>query len=103
MVAVRVSGVITADRKLEVKLPENIPAGPVDLLIQSTTTSEGDVVNPLREAARAKLAAANRLGQVHVPPHGMYEPTEDEILAAGTLSPGSRPTHELIAEDRDER
>jgi hypothetical protein len=92
------SAVVGEDRRLIVELPKDTPLGQVNLIILPATSPDPD-----RDAARAKLAAAGLLGQAHLPPAGMYEPAAEELLAAGTLPPGARPTHELIAEDRDER
>lgn len=107
MVAVRVSAVVGEDRRLVIELPEEIPVGPVELIIQaSESVSESGEklpLNPLREAIRAKMLAAGILGTAHMPPSDIVAPTEAEAMAAGELAPGARPSHELIAEDRAAR
>jgi hypothetical protein len=95
---ITLSAVISEDHHLSIELPDDSLVGEVKLVIYPA-----EPTNSGREAARAKLAAAGLLGQAHLLPAGIYEPTEEELLAAGTLPPGARPTHELIAEDRDER
>jgi hypothetical protein len=99
MVAVRLSGTVTEDRQLIIQLPDEFPVGPIELLVHSILQHE----NPLRTAARLKLAAAGLLGGAHLPPSDMIQPADEEVLKAGTLPPGTRPTHELIDEDRGER
>jgi hypothetical protein len=103
MAAIRLSALVTEDRQLIVQIPEDIPAGPVELVIQvlEAPTSTA-VINPAREAARAKLAAAGMLSHTHRLPDGMIPPTEEEMLKAGILPPGARPSEELINEIREE-
>jgi len=102
MVAIRLSAVVDDDHQLTVKVPEDIPVGPVELLIQVPEPGKSLPINPAREAAKAKLAAAGLLSTAHNPPSGMRIPTREEILAAGVLLPGARPLEDLINEDRDE-
>ena len=103
MVAVRLSAMVNEDRELIVKLPDSIPAGPVELLIQLPETGNTIVTNPARETARAKLAAAGLLSYAHHLPPGTRVPTDAEVRAAGILPPGARPSEELIDEDRNEK
>lgn len=104
MASIRLSALITEDRKLIVQVPADIPAGPVELVIQVLEPpSSMSVINPAREAARAKFAAAGMLSHAHRLPDGVIPPTEEEMLSAGILPPGARPSEELISEDRDER
>jgi len=103
MAAIRLSAIITEDRQLIVQVPENIPAGPVELVIRLLETSSSEVINLALEAARAKFAAAGMLSHAHRLPDGVIPPTEEEMLRAGILPPGARPSEELINEDRDER
>jgi hypothetical protein len=103
MVAVRLSAVINEDRELIVKLPDNIPSGPVELLIQLPETGDAITINPAREAARAKLVAAGLLSTAHRLPSGTRIPTDAEVRAAGILPPGAKSSEELIDEDRNEK
>jgi hypothetical protein len=102
MVAIRLSAVVDDDHQLTVKVPEDIPVGPVELLIQVPEPGKSLLINPAREAAKAKLTAAGLLSTAHNPPPGMRIPTREEVLAAGVLLPGARSLEELINEDRDE-
>jgi hypothetical protein len=102
MVEIRLSAVVDEDHQLTVKVPEDIPTGPVELLIQVPESGTSAVINPAREAAKAKLAAAGLLSTAHNPRPGIRIPTEEEVLAAGILPLGARPSEDLIDEDRDE-
>jgi hypothetical protein len=102
MVAVRLSAIVNEDRELIVKVPENIPPGPVDVVIQVSESDSTRVSNPAREAARAKMAAAGLLSSAHRLPHGTRIPSDAEVRAAGVLPPGARPSEALINEDRNE-
>jgi len=102
MVAVRLSAVITDERELIVTVPDDIPAGPVELVIESPETASA-YSNPDRNIARAKLAAAGLLSQSYRLPPGTRIPTDDEVRAADALPPGARPSEDLINEDRDEQ
>lgn len=99
MVAVRLSGTVTEDRQLIIQLPDEFPVGPIELLVHTVPQHE----NPLRTAARLKLAAAGLPGGAHLPESRIIPPTDEEVLVAGTLPPDARLTHELIDEDRGER
>lgn len=102
MVAIRLSAVVDDDHQLTVKVPEDIPVGPVELLIQVPEPGKSPPINAAREAAKAKLAAAGLLSTAHNPPPGMRIPTREEVLAAGIQPPGVRPSEELVNEDRNE-
>jgi hypothetical protein len=105
MVAIRLPAVITEDRKLIIELPDDVPAGAVEVVIHTQDASqaeEGEIINPAREAARAKLAAAGLLSTAHRLPEGVIQPTEEEMYGAGVLPVGAPPSEELIDEDRHE-
>ena len=101
MDAVRLSGVVNEDHKLIVTVPDTVPVGPVELLIQLPDSGK-TTSNPERETARAKLAAAGLLSAAHRLPLGTPLPTDAEVEAAGILPQAARPSEELIHEDRDE-
>ncbi|MBI1255908.1 MAG: hypothetical protein GC204_00410 [Chloroflexi bacterium] len=101
--AVRLSAIVTEDHELTVKVPGEIPPGRVELLIQhSVDPIPSASINPARDAARAKLAAAGLLSSAHHLPSGTRIPSEAEVRSAGALPSGARPSEELIHEDRDE-
>lgn len=125
MAAIRLPAMVTEDHQLIVKVPEDIPVGQIELLLE-LSGFDGDsshfedihspielhlqlppentphLVNAARDAARAKLATAGLLGSAHRLPPNTSIPTDVEVLAAGILPPGARPSEELIDEDRNE-
>ena len=102
MTTVRLTAVVTEDHKLTVKVPNEIPPGRVEVLIQQSETASSVPANPAREAARAKLAAAGLLSAAHRLPPGIAIPTDAQVQAAGVLPPGARPSEDVISEDRNE-
>jgi len=69
MVAIKLHAVIGEDRRLVIDLPPDTPTGSVEILIQpeaptaqpADSTSLPPWTNPAREAARAKMLAADFL------------------------------------------
>lgn len=102
MVAVRISVIVGADRRIVIQVPDEIPNGPVDLVIQAAGEASTTGDHPARAAARSQLAAAGLLSSAHYPPPGLRVPTDEEVRATGELPPGARPSEDLINEDRDE-
>jgi len=98
MVAIRLKGTLTADRQLVVKIPDEIPAGEVDLIIEASPIS--DESTDARSIVRAKLAAAGALSTAWKVSPDMPIVDDDEMFE---LSPGSPTMHELIDQDRGER
>jgi hypothetical protein len=66
------------------------------------SSSDEEVINPAREAARAKLLAAGALVTQFDVPEGAVRLTVEERLRMGTLRPGARSSLDLINEDRGE-
>jgi hypothetical protein len=97
MVTVRMSVVVGKDRRLVIELPDDMPLGPADLIIQPKV-SEG-------LSARAKLMAAGVLvnpRELGIP-EGIEYVSDEELEELGILPPGARPSEDLIDEDRGER
>lgn len=103
MTDIWLSAVVTEDRKLIVEVPDEVPPGRVDVLIQVPDAEAAKYTNPAREAARAKLAAAGILSKAHELLPDVRIPTDEEVRAAGKLPPGARPSEDLIREDREDR
>jgi hypothetical protein len=117
MVAIRLSATVGTDRKLVIQLPDDIPAGKVEIEIRAAAP-EAPVAaesaptapripyeipyNPAREAARAKLRAAGILSESTRAPEGTVPLTVEERMHLGTLPPGSKSSLEMINEDRGE-
>ena len=107
MNAVTVPVVIGEDRRLVIELPDSTPVGPaeVDVIIRpradgAARVDDPEVVNPAREAARAKLLAAGVLNTSIHAPVGTVPVSDEELERLGQLSPGARPSEELVDEDR---
>lgn len=102
MVTIQLSAVVDKDGHLNIKVPDHIPPGPINIIIQSPEADPSLRTHPAREAARMKLAAAGLLSSAYKLAPNTYIPTDAEVLAAGMLPPDARPSEELINEDRDE-
>lgn len=98
MITIRLKGKLTEDRHLIVDIPDEVPSGEIQLVLELPEASPAANEATLR--ARAKLAAAGALSTVWKAPRDMMPPEEDEIIE---LSPGSLSIDEIISQDRDER
>jgi len=92
--------VVGEDRHLVIQLPSEVPVGPAELVIRTREAPAGEVANPAREVARAKLQAAGLLGTAHVAPDNAQRASDEELQRLGTLPPGSPSIDDLINEDR---
>jgi hypothetical protein len=92
--------VVKADRRLVIDLPASTPLGPAEVVLRPRTSSTGETANPARDAARAKLLAANFLTTDIQAPEGAIPLSEEDIARVGRLPPGARPSEDLIDEDR---
>jgi hypothetical protein len=101
MVAVKLSAVVGEDRQLVIQVPDEVPLGPVELVIQPQDLPAPSS-NPAREAARAKLLAAGVLLTHIEVPEDAVPLTLEERLRIGKMPPGARSSEELIDEDRGE-
>jgi len=97
---ITLTGLIDQDRHLIVNLPDNIPAGPVELIIRPLSAATGSLD---REQARAMLRAAGLLSEGRSAPPNARPLTPDEAERLSHRLAGPRRSDELIAEDRDER
>jgi hypothetical protein len=103
MVAIKLNAILGEDRKLVVNVPEDIPTGPVELVIRSKIQMPSDAeITSEREAARAKLLAAGALVTEFEIPEGARRLSVDERKQLGTLPSGARSSLDLISEDRGE-
>lgn len=100
---IRLVATVGEDRRLDVQLPADAPTGPVELTVRAAPDIAGKSGlhdNPARAAARAKMLAADFLSDGHRAPIGARALSDEERVRIGTLPPGSRPSEELIDEDR---
>jgi hypothetical protein len=103
--AIVLSGVVGEDRQLKVSLPDDVPAGQVELIIMMAAESGTGYENDRLSRLRTRLEAKGYLKDFHLP-DPTVEPaplTDAQLLELGKLSPGSRPSHDLINEDREDR
>jgi hypothetical protein len=100
MVTIHLKGRLTEDRRLIVDIPDDIPAGDVQLTLEIPETVP--TPNEATARARAKFAAAGMLSTAIKAPPGTIPPTEDELIELGTLPPGSPTIAEMVNEDRGE-
>ncbi|MBZ0281908.1 MAG: hypothetical protein K8L97_14300 [Anaerolineae bacterium] len=61
MVAIRLNTIIGDDRKLIIQLPDEIPPGDIELIVRAVEPLSTTIINPAREAAKAKLLAGGAL------------------------------------------
>lgn len=99
MDAITLSVMVGEDRRLVIDLPPDTPVGPVDVVI----TPREKIINPAREAARAKLLAAGRLVTNIRAPEGTVPLSPEELLRIGQRPPGTKSLDEMIDEDRGPR
>jgi hypothetical protein len=103
MVAIKLNAVVDEDHKLVVNVPEDIPTGPVELVIRSKIQTPLDAeITSERELARAKLLAAGALVTEFEIPEGARRLSIEERKQLGSLPSGARSSLDLINEDRGE-
>jgi hypothetical protein len=100
MVTIHLKGKLTEDRRLIVEIPEDIPAGDVELTLEIPEVLPP--ANDARSRARAKLAAAGALSTAWKAPPGTFPPTEEELIELGTLSLKTS-WADLVDDERGER
>lgn len=100
--------VVGEDRRLIIDLPPDTQPGTFMVMIAQTESPQPaalspDVpINPERERLRAILLAKGLLGTAHMPPPGTVFPTEEEILKAGIMPPGTPSSEETLRELRSD-
>ena len=109
MIAVKLSAVVGEDRRLVIDLPEEIPAGPVELVVRAASAARPIVnIEPVdketlraeREAVRQKLLAAGVLATDLGIPDNLVSLSDEELEQLVRLPPGARSSEELVDEDR---
>lgn len=107
MDAIKLSVWVGEDKRLTIDLPEDVPIGPVDVVIiprESAKATYSPDYSPewvaKREEFRRRLAKAGFLSTAHTAPPGTVPLSPHALLALGRLPPGVRPTDELVNEDR---
>jgi hypothetical protein len=104
MSTVTLNVVVGEDRRLTLELPEEIPAGPIEVTIRPVETEPVVTSSePLTlERARALFAAAGMLSTAFHAPPGTVELTPEERERLGRYYVGPVEMSVLIDEDRGE-
>jgi len=102
MSAITITAVVGPDHKLVIDVPGEIPPGPVSVVIQPVAQGGEPARELTRAEARARLLAAGKLvTDIHAP-EGTVSLSPHELLKVGRMPEGTRPSEELIDEDRGE-
>jgi hypothetical protein len=103
MTSITLRATVDEGHRLTIELPEEIPAGPVEVIVRSLVP-QGPATGPLtREEARARLRAAGILSEYRYAPPDAIQLTPEERDELGRAFAGSQPSEVLIDEDRGER
>ena len=106
MNSIRLTGVVNEKHELIVTLPDDVPVGPVELVLQPVAEPE-QAKKPLTERERvlAQLRAAGLLVKPEdlVIPANLEYVSDDELLEIGILPEGAPRSDQLIDEDRGPR
>ena len=111
MDVIKLSALISEDKKLIVDLPFDIPTGTVDILILPTEKSSPDVTKKVsskkhlnwakqREQIRKKLIQSQPQSQPYSVPKGYCPLSDAERMRLTILPPGIQPTSVIIDEER---
>lgn len=100
MDAITLTGMVDKNRHLVVTLPEDIPSGPVELVIRPLPDTTAVTGQPTREQAQAMLRAAGLLNETPSAPPDARPLTPEEAVRLGRQLAGPRRSDELIDEDR---
>jgi len=100
MEAVTIPVVVGADRRLVIDLPPSTPIGPADVLILPRANGSDEMRRLAREAARARLLAADFLTTDIHAPVGTVPLSDEELEHLGHLPGDARPSEVLVDEDR---
>lgn len=101
MVALRLSAVVGKDRQLIIQVPDDIPVGPVEVIVLPAPKVQTDQLSA-RDTVRAKLLAAGALRTAIEIPAGARRLSLAERLEIGKMPPHARTSEDLIDEDRDD-
>lgn len=100
MDTVTIAVVVDANRRLVIDLPATTPLGPAEVMIRPRAGGSQESGSLARDCVRAKLLAANFLTTDIHAPAGAVPLSAQDIARLGRLSPGARPSEDLIDEDR---
>lgn len=101
--SIHLRAIVSADRSVTIQLPPDILASEVDIVVFISDVQ----VNPSRVDPKTSIGDSSIPQQFTFPrPRTSESPiplSDNELALLGSLEDDSRPTHELIAEEREER
>src|SRR5258708_7094040 len=100
MYVITIHIVVGEDRRLEIQLPDSVPAGPAELTIKPHEQNEATISSTARDLARAKLLAAGRLATNFDVPENIQPLSRQEEERLAQLFAGGSASLDLINEDR---
>ena len=105
MVTVTVQAIVDEARQLHIALPDEMPLGPVEVLITTLLVAPPPIPGAelTRGQARALMAAAGVLSTVRYAPPDARPLSEEEREEFGRLAPGSPDTLHIIDAGRGPR
>jgi len=107
---IRLMATVDENHRLVIDVPDEIPAGPVELVITTVKTGNGEQVEPpetqelTREEARRRLLAAGILSTAqYAPPDAEELSPEEEERIGRLLAADGKTVLEMVNEEREER
>lgn len=101
MLPITMTATVDENHRLTLDLPEDIPAGEVEVIIRQLPASQTNEMT--RDELHEKLRAAGLLMEGPFAPPDAEELSPEERQRIGQLAGKGRSTLELINEDREER
>jgi hypothetical protein len=108
MLTIRLMATVDENHRLVIDLPEEIPAGPVELVITAVKAQNGEPPQAetkelTREEALRKLISAGLVSPDEDDAPDALEVSEEELERLARSFATERPISELIDEDREDR
>ena len=100
MQSIVLTAVVDEKRRIMIDLPDDLPVGPIELVIRPLTANGDHEMT--REEMRARLIAAGHRSNLSLSPDAL-DVSEEERLRIADLLAHQRPLSESIIEDREER
>ena len=94
------TAVVDEKRRIMIDLPDDLPLGPIELVIRPLIANSDHEMT--REEMRARLIAAGHSSNTQLSPDAL-DVSQEERLRIANLLLHQRPLSESIIEDREER
>lgn len=103
MKPIKLTAEVDESRRLIIDLPDDMPLGTVEVVIQQVSFEPLDPSQPLiREEVKRRMQALGLMAEIDVPPDAV-ELSEQERHHIWRLVADKRSTLDLVNEDREER